>query len=105
MYMYVSVYFLSTKINVDLVVGKSVTPSSEKQCFVCEAPVVAVFKPCGHALMCRECAERVNKCPDCKVIIEPIVYENREGIHAYVYCTCTFFILPYLGAGAKCENS
>ena len=37
-------------------------------CFLCEMPVDVKFEPCGHALMCNQCAERAKKCPTCKVI-------------------------------------
>ncbi len=36
-------------------------------CFLCEAPVDVKFEPCGHAVMCSECAQRARKCPTCKV--------------------------------------
>ena len=36
-------------------------------CFLCEAPVDVKFEPCGHALMCHNCADRAKKCPTCKV--------------------------------------
>ena len=35
-------------------------------CFLCEAPVDVKFEPCGHALMCHNCADRAKKCPTCK---------------------------------------
>ena len=35
------------------------------QCFVC---AVVTFKPCGHAVICAGCAERVKKCATCKVL-------------------------------------
>lgn len=37
-------------------------------CFLCEAPVDVKFEPCGHALMCHNCADRAKKCPTCKVL-------------------------------------
>ena len=38
-------------------------------CFVCKTEAVVTFKPCGHAVICKSCAERVKKCPTCKVQI------------------------------------
>lgn len=38
------------------------------QCFVCGTEAVVTFKPCGHAVICAGCAERVKKCPTCKVL-------------------------------------
>ena len=37
------------------------------QCFVCKEKTVVTFKPCGHSVLCDVCAERVKKCPTCKV--------------------------------------
>ena len=36
------------------------------QCCVCGTKAVVTFKPCGHAVICAGCAERVKKCPTCK---------------------------------------
>ena len=36
-------------------------------CFLCEGPCDITFQPCGHTVMCAECAEPVKKCPTCKV--------------------------------------
>lgn len=44
-------------------------------CFLCEAPVDVKFEPCGHALMCHDCAKRAKKCPTCKV-----------RMVAYIFC-------------------
>ena len=41
-------------------------------CFLCELPVDVKFEPCGHALMCNQCAERAKKCPTCKVCVEMV---------------------------------
>ena len=43
------------------------TDSGPDVCFLCEAPVDVKFEPCGHALMCNQCAQRAKKCPTCKV--------------------------------------
>jgi hypothetical protein len=41
--------------------------SSIEECFLCDAPVDVKFEPCGHAILCSECAERARKCLKCKV--------------------------------------
>jgi E3 ubiquitin-protein ligase mind-bomb len=41
-------------------------------CFLCEAPVDVKFEPCGHALMCHNCADRAKKCPTCKKQVKTI---------------------------------
>ena len=38
-----------------------------EECFLCDAPVDVKFEPCGHAILCSECAERAKKCLKCKV--------------------------------------
>ena len=39
-----------------------------KLCFLCEDFTANVrFEPCGHTTMCSQCAERVKKCPICRV--------------------------------------
>ena len=52
----------------------SLTPGDEKGivkpklCFLCEDVTADIrFEPCGHIIMCRKCAERVKKCPTCRV--------------------------------------
>ncbi|XP_064403437.1 uncharacterized protein LOC135348948 [Halichondria panicea] len=49
-------------------VGVAIEP-----CFLCEAPVDVKFKPCGHVVMCAECAQRAKKCPICKPPSRPPV--------------------------------
>ena len=41
--------------------------STSEECFLCDAPVDVKFEPCGHAILCHECAERAKKCLKCKV--------------------------------------
>ena len=50
-------------------VGASVATAtgSTEECFLCDAPVDVKFEPCGHAILCHECAERAKKCLKCKV--------------------------------------
>lgn len=45
-----------------------VLTDSHLVCFLCESPVDVKFEPCGHALMCHNCANRAKKCPTCKVM-------------------------------------
>ena len=49
---------------VHLDVGDASVPMSTSLCFVCEAPLLVIFRPCGHTIMCVDCASRVKKCPD-----------------------------------------
>ena len=35
---------------------------------MCGTEAVVTFKPCGHAVICAGCADRVKKCPTCKVL-------------------------------------
>ncbi|CAI8025486.1 E3 ubiquitin-protein ligase mib1 [Geodia barretti] len=51
--------------------------SDKKVCFLCEASVDVKFEPCGHALMCRNCADRAKKCPLCKKPVKT-VYKLKE---------------------------
>ena len=53
------------------------------QCFVCGTEAVVTFKPCGHAVICAGCAERVKKCPTCKVLY----MSARIILHDYVLLT------------------
>ena len=36
-------------------------------CVLCESPADVKFEPCGHTIMCKECADRAKRCPNCKV--------------------------------------
>lgn len=72
----------STPMEAGTVSGKAETTVSSMQgasaaggydvCFLCEMPVDVKFEPCGHALMCNQCAERAKKCPTCKTPIKTI---------------------------------
>ncbi len=43
------------------------------ECKVCMNRLIGVvFMPCGHAMSCLECANRVKKCPVCKRSINEI---------------------------------
>ena len=55
------------------------------QCFICGTEAVLTFKPCGHAVICAGCAQRVKKCPTCKVLY---MYAHRPVLHDYMF-TCT----------------
>ena len=54
------------------------TSGDKKVCFLCEASVDVKFEPCGHALMCRNCADRAKKCPLCKVCSLCVHYYGQE---------------------------
>jgi hypothetical protein len=44
------------------------------KCKVCmERPVQTCLKPCGHSLMCLQCAETVKQCPICRRPIEEAI--------------------------------
>ena len=38
-----------------------------ERCVLCENPADVKFEPCGHIIMCKECADRAKRCPICKV--------------------------------------
>lgn len=40
---------------------------SEPPCFICEELADATFVPCGHVVVCKQCATRARRCPICKV--------------------------------------
>ena len=43
-------------------------------CKVCmERPTQTVLKPCGHSLMCWQCASTVRACPVCRRNIEETI--------------------------------
>ncbi|XP_053555092.1 E3 ubiquitin-protein ligase XIAP [Bombina bombina] len=43
----------------------------EKICKVCmDRTISIVFIPCGHLVVCAECAEEINKCPICCTVIQ-----------------------------------
>ena len=41
--------------------------SQQHECILCDAIVDICLKPCGHSVLCRECASRAKKCPTCRV--------------------------------------
>lgn len=56
------------------------------QCFVCGTKAVVTFKPCYHAVICAGCAERVKKCPTCKVLyMYMYMYARCHVLHVYNY--------------------
>ena len=36
-------------------------------CSLCDNVVDVKFSPCGHAVMCNQCAPKAKRCPVCKV--------------------------------------
>ncbi|KAH3761286.1 morn domain repeat protein [Pelomyxa schiedti] len=51
--------------------GTTVTESNNMQCIVCdERPRNVRFHPCGHGVLCAECASNVRKCPFCRAPIQ-----------------------------------
>ena len=66
-----------------------------KLCFLCEDATADVrFEPCGHIIMCRKCAERVKKCPTCRVSHHVLLYIVKLSIISaglyYILLTVTF---------------
>ncbi|KAH3722960.1 hypothetical protein Pelo_18333 [Pelomyxa schiedti] len=52
-------------------VGALQVSSNEKSCIVCdERPRAVLLQPCGHSVLCSECAALVRKCPFCRSPIE-----------------------------------
>ena len=36
-------------------------------CFLCQKGADTKLLPCGHVIMCSDCAGRAKRCPDCRV--------------------------------------
>ena len=43
-------------------------------CLLCEGPCDITFQPCGHTVMCAECAQPVKRCPTCKVSYSSCIF-------------------------------
>nr|CAB3263830.1 zinc finger protein ZF(ZZ/RING)-1 [Phallusia mammillata] len=55
----------------------SQTPLAERLCQLCEDyPAVVHFGPCGHVILCVDCARRAKKCVECK---KPICSKSVNG--------------------------
>ena len=50
-----------------LLVYHHLTHTGGTTCFLCDSPADVVFQPCGHSVMCSQCAARAKKCPTCRV--------------------------------------
>lgn len=48
-------------------------------CFLCDNPANVKFEPCGHCLMCSQCAEKAKRCPTCRVSHISCQYHNMNG--------------------------
>ena len=62
------------------------------------------FEPCGHAVMCAECAQRAKKCPICKVSTKYIaticfiyILNNFPDTVLLKLHMLNFMVLPYTG--------
>lgn len=49
-----------------------VSDSDDRLCCMCDNEVNVTLHPCGHSVMCSECARDPKRCPTCRVSQPPI---------------------------------
>lgn len=60
--------------NVSRNVSREVTDSSDtnsNECTICMKNDIQVCLPCGHAIMCFQCAKKITSCPFCRAAYNP----------------------------------
>eukprot|EP00435_Cladocopium_sp_Y103_P053140 s1416_g16.t5 len=75
--------------------GRGLNPSkseTELACVVClEAPRQILLMPCRHVCCCKDCAERLERCPICRT-------ETKSLAEAVYHLLCRSFVEPAWGA-------
>ena len=41
--------------------------ADDNLCCLCEKEISVRLSPCGHAIMCSDCASQAKRCPQCRV--------------------------------------
>lgn len=72
----------------------TVSDSDDRLCCMCDNEVNVALHPCGHAVLCSECARDPKRCPTCRVS-QPAIQED---------CAYFYFVAFFAGANRKETN-